>query len=124
MEANPDYHTSTIAAARHESAEYIKAATEELSAAVKDFVTQGGDFSDNVDKVQRQTIIDAAQRIMDSVKRPDHRWHDFGQMTALYASAQLFYEWGAFEAIPVEGSITYQELAAQTDTEEALLSKI
>lgn len=41
---------------------------------------------------------------------------------ARIAAAQLFYKWGGFEAIPVEGSISYQDLAVATKSEEALLS--
>lgn len=42
---------------------------------------------------------------------------------ARIAASQLLYKWGAFEAIPVEGSISYQDLAAATKSEEALLSE-
>lgn len=42
---------------------------------------------------------------------------------ARFAASQLLYKWGAFEAIPVEGSISYQDLAVATKAEEALLSK-
>lgn len=42
---------------------------------------------------------------------------------ARFAASQLFYKWGAFEAIPVEGSISYQDLAVATKSEEALLSE-
>lgn len=41
---------------------------------------------------------------------------------ARIAACQLLYKWGAFEAIPVEGSISYQDLADATEAEEALLS--
>lgn len=41
---------------------------------------------------------------------------------ARFAAAQLFFKWGGFEAIPVEGSISYQELAVATKAEEALIS--
>lgn len=41
---------------------------------------------------------------------------------ARFAACQLFYKWGAFEAIPVQGSISYQDLAVATKSEEALLS--
>lgn len=42
---------------------------------------------------------------------------------ARLAASQLFYKWGGFEAIPVEGSISYQDLAVATKSEEALLSE-
>lgn len=41
---------------------------------------------------------------------------------ARIAASQLFYKWGGFEAIPVDGSISYQDLAVATKSEEALLS--
>lgn len=41
---------------------------------------------------------------------------------ARFAACQLLFKWGAFEAIPVEGSISYQDLAIATKAEEALLS--
>lgn len=42
---------------------------------------------------------------------------------ARFAASQLFFKWGGFETIPVEGSISYQDLAAATKSEEALLSE-
>lgn len=41
---------------------------------------------------------------------------------ARLAASELFHKWGAFDAIPVEGSISYQDLAVATKSEEALLS--
>lgn len=42
---------------------------------------------------------------------------------ARFAASQLFFKWGGFEAIPVEGSMSYQDLAVATKSEEALLSE-
>lgn len=42
---------------------------------------------------------------------------------ARFAAAQLFFKWGGFEAIPVEGRISYQDLAVATKAEEALISQ-
>lgn len=42
---------------------------------------------------------------------------------ARFTACQLLYKWGAFEAIPVDGSISYQDLANAIKAEEALLSK-
>lgn len=101
----------------------VTEAMDQLNAAVKDFVRNHENASDDLDKAQRQEIIDAAQNVLETIKRPDDRWLDMCKVSALYTAAQMFYEWGAFETIPVTESISYQELATRTETEETLLSK-
>ncbi|KAK7739767.1 hypothetical protein SLS53_005737 [Cytospora paraplurivora] len=114
---------SAISSPRTETAKELTATTEHLNATVQDFVTKTEDINDVVDKAQRRKIIDAAQKILDTIKEPGDRWIHFVQETASYTAAKLFYDWGAFEAIPLQESISYHELAVFTDTEEALLRR-
>ena len=121
MTADSNSRTPTVPAARDETAGTVAAGAEHLNTAIKELVSnhQGADNG----WVQRRKVIDAAQRILDSVMGPQERWLRMCQQTATYTASHLFYEWGVFEAIPTQGSISYQEVAAKTDTEEALLSK-
>ncbi|ROV90356.1 hypothetical protein VMCG_09732 [Cytospora schulzeri] len=111
------------ATTRHETLKEVEAITKQLNAAVTEFVSNNDNASDDWDKAQRRTVIDAAQRILDTIRRPDDRWMHMAQVTAFYTAAQMFYEWEVFEIIPIEGSISYQDLAARTNTEEALLRR-
>ncbi|ROV91086.1 hypothetical protein VPNG_09939 [Cytospora leucostoma] len=98
-------------------------ANEHPNATVQDFVTNTADINDVVDKAQRRKIIDAAQRILDTIKEPGDRWIHFVQETASFTAAKPFYDWGAFEVIPLQGSIFYHELAVRTETEEPILRR-
>ena len=97
-------------------------AAEKLNAAVQDFVTHADDTDDVMDKAQRRQNIDAAHTVLNAVETHHDMWRDMSMKMAQYSAAQLFYEWKAFDLIPLEGSISYPELAAATETEEALMS--
>ncbi|KAG8162552.1 hypothetical protein KVR01_008317 [Diaporthe batatas] len=110
------------AAARDATIRDVKDGMDQLNAAVQGFCSS--DVDDAADKAQRQKIIEAAQNVLNSVKRPDDIWVDMNMDIARMAACQLLYKWGAFEAIPVDGSISYQDLAVATDAEEALLRRV
>ncbi|KAK7727186.1 hypothetical protein SLS63_007237 [Diaporthe eres] len=110
------------AAARAATISDVKEGMDQLNAAVQGFSASDDGVGDAVDKAQRQRIIEAAQKVLNAVKKPDDVWVDSNMDIARIAASQLFYKWGGFEAIPVDGSISYQDLAVATKSEEALLS--
>ncbi|POS73478.1 O-methyltransferase [Diaporthe helianthi] len=112
------------AAARDGMISDVKEGLDQLDVAAKSFCTSNDDVGDVVNKAQRQQIIEAAQKVLNVVKGPDDVWVDINMDIARIAACQLLYKWGAFEAIPVEGSISYQDLADATEAEEALLRRI
>ncbi|KAI3392444.1 hypothetical protein diail_5688 [Diaporthe ilicicola] len=121
--AAPNGHAS-VAAARGAAISDVKDATDQLNAAVDSLCATDGTVSDAVDKAQRQQVIEAAHKVLNAVQRPDDVWVEMHMNIARMAACELFYRWGAFEAIPVQGSISYRDLAVATKSEEALLRRI
>lgn len=68
-------HTSA-AAARNVTISDVKIGMDQLNAAVQSFCTNNDDVGDVADKAQRQQIIEAAQKVLNAVKRPDDVWVD------------------------------------------------
>lgn len=73
-----------VATARDAAISDVKYATDQLNAAVNSFATSNGGVSDATDKTQRQQVIDAAQRVLNAVKRPDDVWVDSELFSAPY----------------------------------------
>lgn len=97
----------------------LQAATDELNAVVGDFMSG----PDGDDKGQRQKIIEAASKILAVAKDPSDQGMDaIGQLT-LIAANRIFWEWGVFDEIPLEGSISYSELADKVNADVSLLSE-
>lgn len=77
------------------------------------------------DRNFKSSIIQRAQAIIDKLEdTPRERAMNdcikVGEMTA----KQLFNAWGVFQKIPIEGSISYQDLASSVGCEPQLLGKI
>jgi hypothetical protein len=66
----------------------------------------------------------AAQQIVALTQKPDEVWFDQSVTMTEYPAIRLFMKWKAFENIPLEGSISYKELAKKCDVTEPLLSKM
>lgn len=66
----------SAAAARDATINDVREGMEQLSAAVHDYSVSGESVGDVADKAQRQQIIEAAQKVLDAVKRPDDVWVD------------------------------------------------
>lgn len=67
---------ASVAAARDASISDVKEGMDQLHAAVQSFSTSNNIFDDAVDKAQRQRVIEAAQTVLNAVKRPDDVWVD------------------------------------------------
>lgn len=59
----------------------------------------------------RNKIVAAAQAIIEAARPPQPQWMNQSAACAEFVALRLFIEWGAFEAIPLEGTIGYQDLA-------------
>lgn len=100
----------------------IRAATEELNAAVGELTSPEGDSI--LDKAECQKIVNAAQNILSVAKDPSGQGMEFlGQITVMTA-IRIFCEWRVFDEIPLEGSISYRELTTKVDAELSLLSEL
>ena len=102
----------------------VTAATDELNVAVKDFFAKPESFGNDVDTAQRRRIIDAAQKLITAVKDPADEWVDVSAQMALMAANRLFTVWKVWDEIPLEGSISYTDLAAKVDAEVSLLCRL
>jgi hypothetical protein len=98
-------------------------ATAQLNAVVGEFTASAGPPGSDVDKAQRRKIIDAASKILAAAKDPADEWMDVTAQVALFTANHLLSEWKVFDAIPLDGSISYAELAEKTDCDVVLLSK-
>lgn len=68
------------AAARAATISDVKEGMDQLNAAVQSFSASDDGVGDVVDKAQRQRIIEAAQKVLNGVKRPDDVWVDCKQL--------------------------------------------
>lgn len=97
----------------------LQTATNQLTAAVDEFMS-GPDVDD---KGKRQKIIEAATKILAVAKDPSDQGMDaIGQLT-LIAANRIFWEWGVFDEIPAEGTISYSELAEKVNADVSVLSE-
>ncbi|OLN97441.1 Demethylsterigmatocystin 6-O-methyltransferase 1 [Colletotrichum chlorophyti] len=102
----------------------LQAATEELRLAVGDFLTKSDTSEAQLDAAKRLKVINAAEKILATVKEPIHQWLDMSAHTVLITASRLFSDWGAFDAIPAEGSISYDDLAEEVNAEASLLARV
>lgn len=105
------------------SQDALVSAFDELKIAVQSLVSHNGDKDGFMDKSQRFKVIEAAHAILNAVETHQDMWRGMGLNLSQYSSAQLFYEWKAFDALPLQGGISFADLAAATGVEEALISK-
>lgn len=66
----------SAAATRDATITDVKDGMDQLNMAVQSFCSSNGDIGDVADKAQRQEIIEAAQSVLNAVKRPDDVWVD------------------------------------------------
>ncbi|OHW97999.1 o-methyltransferase [Colletotrichum incanum] len=104
--------------------EEAAAATAEVNAALQSFMAEPGPSGGNFNKAQRRRIIEAATKLINTVKDPADDWFDATAQFAELGAKRLFAEWKVYDHIPLEGSIPYDELAEKVDAEESLIRRI
>jgi uncharacterized protein YjbJ (UPF0337 family) len=102
--------------------EELKATTEELQSAVDAFVTSQKEGTLN--SSSRSKIIDAAEKILSTVKEPAGQWMERSVQMGLMGATHIFQIWEAFDHIPKEGSISFVELAQKLDAEVSVIGKL
>lgn len=110
-----------MVAANNDTAQFrddLRRLTPELLSSVLDY-TSVSNVDDDV--AARNKIVAAAQAIIEAARPPQPQWMNQSAACAEFVALRLFIDWGAFEAIPIEGSITYQELADKVDAEVQLV---
>ncbi|KAK5653085.1 hypothetical protein OQA88_9372 [Cercophora sp. LCS_1] len=97
----------------------LKTATDDLKTAVDAFLA--GREKEAIDASQKR-IIDAAEKILLTVKPPGHwQWMERVRQMGVIGVTHLFQEWGAFDHIPAEGTISFGELGQKLDAETSLV---
>jgi len=82
-----------------------------------------GDLSDTTKSQQNADIAQLAKGVLESLEQPTDMITDWIVRISQLMAIRLFNEWGALAHIPVDGAISYAELAGKIGAEQALLSK-
>lgn len=116
--------TETMSALPHRiGQEDLRLATDRLTTAVAKFEADLVPDGSDTDKAQRSAIVSAAHDVLALVKSPADQWMDVTAQTALMAANRLFWEWGVFDAIPLDGTpMSYNDLSVKIDVQAKLLS--
>lgn len=99
----------------------LRTAAAELASVVEDFIGNPQADGTPLDQLRRRKVIDAALRVGALVKDPADQWLDMLQGITLATANRLFSEWGVYDAMPAEESISYADLATKVDVEPMLL---
>ncbi|OIW23060.1 O-methyltransferase [Coniochaeta ligniaria NRRL 30616] len=103
----------------------LRLATDKLASAVAEFETHPVPDGSDADKAQRSAVVGAANAVLAAAKNPTDQWMDVTAQNALMAANRLFWEWGVFDAIPLDGApVSYDELAGKVDVQAKLLTRI
>lgn len=97
----------------------LKHITDQLSQiqkAIESDPTSVGAFASD-----RDALVDAAQAVVAASKGPVDAIMDTMVMTAQMTAMRLFISWKVFEAIPSQGSISFEELGVKVKGDPALL---
>ncbi|KAH8886527.1 O-methyltransferase [Thozetella sp. PMI_491] len=101
----------------------LRDATEQLNAVVGQLSCPEAPGED-LDKAQCSQIFAAAQKILALTKDPYAMGFEVITQLCLITANRIFWEWGVFDAIPIDGSISYAELATKLDAEVSLLERL
>jgi hypothetical protein len=104
--------------------EELRLAKDKLAAAVAEFETHSVPDGSDTDKTQRSAIVAAANDILAAVKNPVDQWIDVTAQSALMGANRLFWEWSAFDALPLDSRPlprVVQGLAIKVDVQAKLL---
>ncbi|KAI5468077.1 O-methyltransferase [Mariannaea sp. PMI_226] len=71
----------------------------------------------------RKTIADLASDILDQATLPEERYVRDTITLMTMVAAQVFIKWGCFDAIPVDGRISYRDLAEKSDADVGLIRR-
>ena len=99
----------------------LRSAMLEIVASVADFLASPQDESVSLES-RRLDIVSSATKLLVVAKDHSDELIDGFKNGIQASSIRLFYEWGVFDRIPREGSISYEDLAAGADAEVSLIS--
>ncbi|KPM36594.1 hypothetical protein AK830_g9965 [Neonectria ditissima] len=80
------------------------------------------DDGKNVDK--RQGIIAVAREILQEATLPEEEWLAEVALMCIMTASRLFLRWGAFDGIPVKGTVAYNDLAEKLEIDASLFRRV
>lgn len=101
----------------------VKALTEQLNNIARE-IQSDTTLGLESDVVQRARLIEATKSILNSVKQPTDAFIDQSASICELAASRLFIKWKAFEQIPLNRPITFQELASKLDANVSLIGEL
>ncbi|OTA93514.1 hypothetical protein M434DRAFT_11577 [Hypoxylon sp. CO27-5] len=98
----------------------LEALCNELSLQVQTLrtVEEGNDF------YARVKVTDIARKLIDEIIDPEEVAAEQAVVLGEWGSIRMFMKWKFFDKIPIDGSISYRELADSIGAEEALVSRM
>jgi len=112
--------TGDLEAATSELVDSLNALTKEIVEASKEYKDTSGQHG----LLQRQRMANAARQIINTVRDPGETPYEFSTHMGEVGAIRMFMKLRAFDKIPLEGSITYKELADSLGLEETLITRI
>lgn len=103
------------------SSDKVNALVEQLNNVAKE-INNDTDFSASLNAEQRTLLVEASREVTNSVKGQLDAFTDQWSSMCEATATRLFMKWKAFEAIPLEGSITFKELADKLNADVSLIS--
>lgn len=74
-------------------------------------------------KTRRQNMVSSTNKLLLAARDPAGQWRDAIINVTQVGAIRLFYEWDVFDKIPLQGSISYGDLAKQVNAEVSLISR-
>ncbi|KAJ3529362.1 hypothetical protein NM208_g9793 [Fusarium decemcellulare] len=97
----------------------LQALTPRLAGAVNNSAANDLD-----DPTNRQAVVAAARDILYEATLPEEQWNEQAAAVGSITATRLFLKWGAFDAIPATGGITYADLAKTLNADESLIRRV
>lgn len=74
-------------------------------------------------KTRRENIISSTNKLLLAARDPAGQWRDAMVNITQTGAIRLFYQWKVFDKIPLQGTISYGDLAKGVEAEVSLISR-
>lgn len=93
----------------------------ELNALIERLTSEVTAFTSSANPDNRHSVIQAAQAIVHAAQDPQGLYVHFAVNKCEMIVMRLFLKWEAFQEIPLQGSISFADLASKIDADTGLV---